>query len=206
MSAESSVLTPDPYTAAGVVDPMSIWDDALQQRALELSDERASILRGAADFGIETEREFRLILSATLGQERDALDQAVSTARDSQSLNRQEGESQTAHLRRVAARIGVTIRRFWRERLDSGEVDFHMEDLVAYVRCDVPRVAPDSASRILRDLRRPRGEVNYMVVSRRNSHYRCLSLDQESPPDEGGNGQDESILDFVASLGDEDFA
>ena len=162
------------------------------------------MLREAAEFSVETEREFRLILSVTLGQEGDALDRAVSAARGSPNiLDRLEGETQAAHLRRVNARIGATIRRFWSERLDSGEVDFHMEGLVAYVRRDVPSVAPDSASRILRDLRRPRGEVNYVVVSRHNSHYRCLPLDIEPPED--APDEDESLLDYVASLGSEDF-
>ena len=51
--------------------------------------------------------------------------------------------------------------------------DFHMEELVAYVQARVADIAPGSPCRIQRDMR-ARGELNYKVVSRKNSHYRVL--------------------------------
>jgi hypothetical protein len=46
-----------------------------------------------------------------------------------------------------------------------------MDELVAYVKTQVPETAPDSSSRIMRDLRQ-KGKLRYTLVSRRDSRYR----------------------------------
>ncbi|KKK85582.1 hypothetical protein LCGC14_2771810 [marine sediment metagenome] len=66
---------------------------------------------------------------------------------------------------RVRSRIGSLILEFCCENRT-----FHMEDLRLYVQNWVD-VAPDSVSRILRQLRQQR-VLNYSVVSRRQSLYR----------------------------------
>jgi hypothetical protein len=86
---------------------------------------------------------------------------------------------QRENLERVSERISQHILAFAKLRLEAGAPDFRMEDLVEYVRTKVPVVAPDSASRILRDLRQ-QGVLGYVVVSRSGSHYRLLA-DHERP-------------------------
>lgn len=51
---------------------------------------------------------------------------------------------------------------------------FHMTDLTAYVRRQVP-TAPDSAGRILRALRQD-GVIDYRLVSRRDSEYEITAV------------------------------
>lgn len=77
---------------------------------------------------------------------------------------------QEQHLRRVAGKIGPLVLRFLRLR-GVGET-FHAADLHDYVG---PSVAPASADRILRELRR-RGNVDYLVENRRASLYRITEL------------------------------
>ena len=76
-----------------------------------------------------------------------------------------EREVQERELSRVSDRIAAHVLAFCRSR-----ETFHMQELVAYVAARVPEIAPDSPSRILRDLKR-NGLVNYRVVSRSQSLY-----------------------------------
>jgi len=77
---------------------------------------------------------------------------------------------QAEHLERVTARIGVATREFFR---NSTVADFHADDLRRYVigRCGV--VAPASADRVLRELRKQH-LLNYVVLNRRQSLYRIV--------------------------------
>lgn len=86
------------------------------------------------------------------------------------------GEQQK-NLDRVCANIGHRVLAFWELGLRTGNVDFCMQDLVDYVRQAFPpsSVAPDSASRILRQLWLA-GLLDYTVVSRSRSLYRLLPL------------------------------
>ena len=77
------------------------------------------------------------------------------------------------NLERVSKRIGHLVAAFLRKRLESGKPDFFMRELVTFVQKSDFAVAPDSASRILRDLRQ-RSVVNYELLSRSASHYRAL--------------------------------
>ena len=80
-------------------------------------------------------------------------------------------DGQGENLERVSEKIARHIVDFTRARLSRREPEFHMCDLVEHVQGQVPETAPDSASRILRDLRQ-RCVIDYIVVSRKNSHYR----------------------------------
>ena len=80
---------------------------------------------------------------------------------------------QVAEFERVGRGIGPFIVAFWRDRLASAP-SFRMEELRGYVYAKT-LVAPDSAGRILRDLRQ-KGFLNYAVVNRRASHYRALPI------------------------------
>jgi hypothetical protein len=79
-------------------------------------------------------------------------------------------DQQEENLDRVFSKLWVSILAFCRERRE-----FHMEDLRDHLRelaCDF---APDSPSRILRELRL-RGWVNYEVTNRRRSAYRVRAV------------------------------
>jgi hypothetical protein len=79
------------------------------------------------------------------------------------------------HLQRVSDRIAPAVVRFCRGRVGR---TFHSIDLLHYVRILDPTVAPDSPSRILRELRQ-RGTVDYQLVDRRASQYRVVGVKPE---------------------------
>lgn len=68
---------------------------------------------------------------------------------------------------RVYGRIAPIILTFYREH--AGEM-FRMEQLRRYVISRAPEIAPDSPSRILRELRLD-NRINYVVLNRRQSLY-----------------------------------
>lgn len=80
---------------------------------------------------------------------------------------------QIAEFVRVGKGIGPHVCAFWLERL-AGLSDFRMEELRKFVAVRA-QIAPGSPERILRDLRK-KGLVNYVVVNRRQSHYRALPI------------------------------
>lgn len=73
------------------------------------------------------------------------------------------------HLERVSAKIARHILAFVDE-VARGSGTFHMSDLQEHIAEKVPGCAPDSPSRILRDLRK-RGEIDYECIDRKNSLY-----------------------------------
>ncbi len=87
------------------------------------------------------------------------------------SLNWREASIQQANLSRVRSVIAPLILEFCKSR--GVGTQFHMEELTRFVRSAFPS-APDSAGRILRDLRQE-GELNYKVVNRRQSLYEIIS-------------------------------
>lgn len=74
---------------------------------------------------------------------------------------------QSKNLERVKERIGECILDFCTFRVGQ---TFHMEELQKYVAANVGKCAPDSPSRVLRQLRLD-GRVTYRVVSRSASSY-----------------------------------
>lgn len=82
--------------------------------------------------------------------------------------------SQAANLTRVSDRIAHHVWLFCFYRL-NGAPDFTADDLRRYVAIAVPGIAPDSPSRILRELRK-QGRVDYEVVSRAQSLYRVVAV------------------------------
>jgi hypothetical protein len=85
--------------------------------------------------------------------------------------------TQAAHLDRVQSKIAAAVLAFCRMRLATPSREFTMGELVYYVGYQVENVAPDSPSRILRQLRRE-GAVGYVVVNRRQSLYRVTGVQQ----------------------------
>jgi hypothetical protein len=77
---------------------------------------------------------------------------------------------QARELKRVTGKIGPAVLTFLRQRGVGGT--FHASDLHKFVGSSV---APASADRILRDLRKS-GECNYDVLNRRQSHYRVSAI------------------------------
>jgi hypothetical protein len=73
---------------------------------------------------------------------------------------------------RVRTRIGGAIKQFG---LSVFSRDVHADEIRHYVTTHVGPVAPGSADRILRDLRQ-RGEIDYVLVSRRKSLYRFVRV------------------------------
>jgi hypothetical protein len=82
--------------------------------------------------------------------------------------------TQAANLQRVSAKIGDVVWRFCVRRMRH-HAPFNMVDLVAHVTAIMPFIAPDSPSRILRELRR-QGRVDYVVVNRAASLYRVVAV------------------------------
>ena len=87
-------------------------------------------------------------------------------------------KEQQKHLERVSAKIAPVILEFCSWLLERGLTTFHMEHLRKFVIKRVPEIAPDSPSRILRDLRL-RGRLDYKIVSRKDSLYEILSVKSE---------------------------
>jgi hypothetical protein len=81
---------------------------------------------------------------------------------------------QPTELARVTGATAGAILKFLRRRMANGFVEFHADDLRGAVACEVP-IAPGSADRILRDLRRA-GVVSYVVVNRAQSLYRVTAV------------------------------
>jgi hypothetical protein len=75
---------------------------------------------------------------------------------------------QDSELARVSSRIALAVLSFCRSH--AGE-EFFADDLRAHVAQACGKSAPDSASRVLRDLR-AKGLVSFEVVNRAQSRYR----------------------------------
>jgi len=73
---------------------------------------------------------------------------------------------------RVFAKIAPIIVAYYKA---NPRRQFHVEELRQHVLAWVPDIAPDSPGRILRELRQI-GQLNYLVVNRRQSLYRFLVL------------------------------
>ena len=80
--------------------------------------------------------------------------------------------SQQEQLTRVSAKIGGVIIRFFSDK--SFGFRFHMKDLLTAVRSEFPYIAPDSPSRVMRDLRQ-KSVIDYRVINRKNSLYEITS-------------------------------
>lgn len=79
---------------------------------------------------------------------------------------------QEIELKRVKSKTSDWIKQFF-DAHQLGE-QFHAEDLHNFVKAKA-NVAPASADRIMRDMKRS-GEINYEVVNRSQSLYRKLAL------------------------------
>ena len=81
---------------------------------------------------------------------------------------------QQKNLNRVSSRIAAAILEFCTEGRE-----FHADELRRHVDgCVATGVAPGSADRILRDLRKRR-KLNYKVLNRKNSLYRVIPAELE---------------------------
>ena len=78
-------------------------------------------------------------------------------------------EHGTASLERVTSRIGAAIVEFCTARVGQ---TFHADELRAHVTSTCGQTAPGSSDRILRQLRLT-DRIRYVVLSRRDSLYRC---------------------------------
>ncbi len=83
-------------------------------------------------------------------------------------------EQKDLELRRVRTAIAGSILEFLEERLRTGRVRFHAEDLHVHVARQTQR-APGSADRVLRLLRAD-GFCVYTLVSRSQSLYEVVSV------------------------------
>lgn len=90
-------------------------------------------------------------------------------------LARPESSSQSENLARVSDAIGATILAFHRARLAAEEPEFTMKELQQHV-ASRHETAPDSTSRVMRDLR-AKGDLRYELVSRAASLYRALPIE-----------------------------
>lgn len=81
---------------------------------------------------------------------------------------------QTENLERVSARIEGLILAFARDRIAVQRPHFHMVELTNFVGRH-QHVAPDSAGRILRNLRKQL-RLDYRVLNRRQSLYELTEV------------------------------
>lgn len=81
---------------------------------------------------------------------------------------------QDENLARVSTKIAPIVLRFCRKRWHRGEPEFHMEELLRFVKLRT-EIAPDSPSRILRQLRLKK-RIDYIVVSRSESLYKLTAV------------------------------
>lgn len=81
---------------------------------------------------------------------------------------------QTENLERVSQRIGPHVEEFCKQRIERGATVFFADELREYIQ-SAAGGAPDSASRILRDLR-SKGRINYRVISRADSLYEVVDV------------------------------
>jgi hypothetical protein len=79
---------------------------------------------------------------------------------------------QTQNLERVTERISRSVLSFFSFRKRMRVVEFHAEDVYRWVVHDCGYISPDSPGRIMRLLRQ-RGLIDYEVVNRAKSLYRC---------------------------------
>jgi hypothetical protein len=82
--------------------------------------------------------------------------------------------TQRENLDRVQSALACNILLFIELRVLGNERVFHMNDLTNFIRDIHPNIAPDSAGRILRQLRQ-QGRCNYKVENRRASLYRVIA-------------------------------
>jgi hypothetical protein len=83
--------------------------------------------------------------------------------------------AQAENLERLSTKIAPAILDFYRAKYDAAvPVRFHMEELQRYIRERFP-TAPDSPSRVMRDLRQ-RKLLDYKVISRRASLYEIIAV------------------------------
>jgi hypothetical protein len=94
------------------------------------------------------------------------------------AFNFEARAEQLANIERVGERIAAYVEEFCRERFESGATEFRMSELTEHVRSR-SLIAPDSAGRILRDLR-TRKVLDYEVVRRSESLYRLTAVNRES--------------------------
>lgn len=92
------------------------------------------------------------------------------------SLNWQQQAIQPRELARVKSVIAGLILNFFNAR-EPGD-RFHMAELTRFVSAHTT-IAPDSAGRILRDMRQA-GQLNYTVVNRRSSLYQIEAAEKDT--------------------------
>ena len=80
-------------------------------------------------------------------------------------------KEQEENISRVSQKIAYAILEFW--EYTGPKTPFHMENLLKYVRTRLPKIAPDSPSRVMRDLRQHK-VINYVVLNRRKSLYKFI--------------------------------
>jgi len=86
--------------------------------------------------------------------------------------------SQAAELSRVQANIGNLVERFVRDRWQTAQPRFYIQDLHDYIAART-QIAPASPDRILRQLRLE-GKFDYKVVNRSDSCYEITSVNSGS--------------------------
>lgn len=85
-------------------------------------------------------------------------------------------DEQAENLERVSLKIARHVLQFCADCLAQETVRFHASDLCKFVIDQMPNIAPDSPSRILRDLRRKQ-QIDYKVISRKDSLYEVIFVD-----------------------------
>lgn len=85
---------------------------------------------------------------------------------------------------RVAEKLAPVILAWWDWRIQSGQRHYHVEELRRHCVARCGPIAPGSADRVMRDLRRNKHLIAYRVADRRASLYEILDLPVPREPPE----------------------
>ncbi len=84
-------------------------------------------------------------------------------------------KQQDKQLQRVVPKLQDVIIQFLKRKLKTIKQEFHAGELCIYCLNKVNDIAPDSVSRVMRELRK-RGIIDYEVIDRKNSLYLIIGV------------------------------
>lgn len=85
-------------------------------------------------------------------------------------------DQQAAELARVSANIAPLVLAWFADRQPGDE--FHINELTRFVWRTAPQIAADSPRRVMSELKKAK-QVNYELVSRSQSLYRVLAVEEK---------------------------
>lgn len=98
---------------------------------------------------------------------------------------------------RVFDKLAPAIIEFWRLKKSSENRQFHLQDLVDFIKAKGIVFAPNSPARIAQMLKNEEGKINYKVLKRSKSLYEARELHENG--DEETCDSSVSVTDTLAN-------